>query len=88
MIVDIQNLNAVPQTHQVAPPYLKAKLLPGDIFKTVADVWEGYYSVPLVEDSSNLTQFITSFGCYHYLTNPQGNHVSGDAYNKCFKQGD
>ena len=43
--------------------------------------WEGHYSVPLDKESSRLTSFITQFGCYRYLANPLGNHVSGDAYN-------
>ena len=34
--------------------------------------------LPLDEESSKLTQFIKPFGCFCYLTNPQGNHVSGD----------
>jgi hypothetical protein len=38
--------------------------------------------MPLDTESCKLTQFVTPFGCYRYLTNPQGNHVSGDAYNK------
>ena len=40
MIVDIQNLNTVSQTHPVAPPYLKAKFLLEDMFKMVTDICE------------------------------------------------
>jgi hypothetical protein len=40
--------------------------------------------VPLDKESSKLTSFVTPFGCYRYLTNLQGNHVSGDVYNKRF----
>ena len=37
-------------------------------------------------ESSKLTTFAIPFGLYRYLTNPQGNHVSGDAYNKWFDE--
>ena len=42
--------------------------------------------MPLDKESSKLTSFVTPFGCYRYLTNPQGNHVSGNAYNKRFDE--
>ena len=59
-------------------------LVPRNSYKMVTDAWEGYHSVPLDTASSKLTQFITPFGCYRYLTNPQGNHISGDAFNHKF----
>lgn len=31
-----------------------------------------------------MPQFVTPFGCYKYLTNSQGNHMSGNAYNQRF----
>jgi hypothetical protein len=84
--VDMQNLNdaSLRQTHPVLSPYQKAMTVPMNTYKTVTDAWEGYHSVPLDRESSKLTSFVTPFGCYRYLTNPQGNHVSGDAYNKRF----
>ena len=45
-------------------------------------IQEGYHSVTLDNESSKLTPFVTPFRFYRYLTNPQGNHVSGDSYNK------
>ena len=82
-IVDMQRLNyaSLHHTHPVLSPYLKAMTVPKNSYKTVRDAWEGYYSVPLDKESSRLTSFITQFGCYRYLANPLGNHVSGDAYN-------
>ena len=82
----MQKLNAayLRQTHLVLPPYQKAMLGPIHMYKTVTNTWKGYHSVPLDKESSKLTQFVTPFGCYRYLTNPQGNHVWGDAYNKRF----
>ena len=84
--VDMQRLNdaSLRHTHPVLSPYLKAMTVPKNSYKTVTDAWEGYHSVPLDKESSKLTSFVTPFGCYRYLTNPQGNHVSGDAYNKRF----
>ena len=43
--------------------------VPKGSYKTVTDAWEGYHSIPLDTVSSKL---------YRYLTNPQGNHLSGD----------
>ena len=84
--VDMQRLNdaSLRHTHPVLSPYLKAMTVPKNSYKTVTDAWEGYHSVPLDKESSKLTSFVTPFGCYRYLTNPQGNHISGDAYNKRF----
>ena len=84
--VDMQRLNdaSLRHTHPVLSPYLKAMTVPKNTYKTVTDAWEGYHSVPIDGESSKLTSFVTPFGCYRYLTNPQGNHVSGDAYNKRF----
>ena len=84
--VYMQKLNdaSLRQTNPVLSPYRKATTMPTNSHKTVTDAWEGYHSVPLDKESSKLTSFVTPFGCYRYLTNPQGNHVSGDAYNKRF----
>ena len=38
--------------------------------------------MPLDKESSKLTTFVSPFD--RYLTNPQGHHVSGNAYNKRF----
>jgi hypothetical protein len=82
----MQRLNdaSLRHTHPVLLPNLKAMTVPKNSYKTMTDAWEGYHSVPLDKESSKLTSFVTPFGCYRYLTNPHGNHVSGDAYNKRF----
>ena len=83
-MVDMQRLNdaSLRQTHPVLSPYQKDMNVLKGSYKTVTDAWEGYHSVPLDKASSKLTTFVTPFGLYRYLTNPQGNLVSGDAYNK------
>ena len=84
----MQRLNnaSLRQTHPVLSPYQKAMTVPQGSYKTFTDAWEGYHFVPLYTENSKLTTFVTPFGLYRYLTNPQGNHVSGDAYNKRFDE--
>ena len=69
--VDMQDLNdaTLRQTHPVMSPYQKVMAVPKATYKTVTDAWEGYHSVALDPESSKMTQFVTSFGCYRYLTN-------------------
>ena len=43
---------------------------------------DGYHQVPLDEESSKLTTFITEFGRFQYLRAPQGHLASGDAYTR------
>ena len=74
------------QTQPVLASYNKAMIVPQGAYKTVTEAWEGYHSIHLGKESSKLTTFVTPFGLYRYLTNPQGNHVSGDAYNKQFHE--
>ena len=61
---------------------MKAMTVPKNFYKTVTNAWEGYHLVPLDKESSKLNSFVTPFGCFWYLTNYQGNHVSGDAYTR------
>ena len=49
-------------------------------YKSVVDAWNGYHAMKLVEESRNLTAFITPYGRYHYCRAPQGYVCSGDAY--------
>ena len=82
--VDMQELNkaTLRPTHPLTSPYLKAMSVPPNTYKTVTDAWEGYHSIPLDEESSKLTRFITMYGAYRYLRDPQGWVGSGDAYNR------
>ena len=54
--------------------------MPHGTKKTVSDMWNGYYSVPLQPDHCHLTTFITPWGHYHYCIAPQGYIASGDGY--------
>ena len=64
--VDMQALNecTLRLTHPLTSPYLKAMSVPSNRYKTVMDAWEGYHAIPLDEESSKLTRFITPFGAY------------------------
>ena len=59
--VDMQSLNkaTLRNSHPMTSPYIKAMSVPANTFKTVTDAWEGYHAVPLDEESSKMTQFIT-----------------------------
>ena len=65
-------------------PFILARRVPGDTWKSVADAWNGYHSVPLRESDRHLTTFITPFGRYRYTRAPQGFLSSGDGYNRRF----
>ena len=81
--VDMKKLNDASLRHSypMLSPYQKAMTVPANSYKTVTDAWEGYHSVPLDEESSKMTRFITPWGSYRYLRGPQGYESSGDAYN-------
>ena len=49
---------------------------------TVLDARHGYWQVPLKESVRSLTTFITPWGRYRYLRNPQGFIAAGDEYNR------
>ena len=86
--VDFQPLNkyARRETHHTQSPFLQARSVPRDKFKTVFDAWNGYHSVRLDEQDRHLTAFITPWGRYRYCVAPQGYISSGDAYTRRFDE--
>ena len=84
--VDMQRLNDVTlrHTHPLLSPHQKAMSVPSNSYKTVSDAWEGYHGIPLDDESSAMTRFITPYGAYRYLRGPQGYQATGDAYNRRF----
>ena len=58
--------------------------MPKQCWKTVTDAWKGYRSLPLRPEDRHLTTFITLWGRYRYLPNPQGFVGVGDGYNQRF----
>ena len=44
------------------------------------DCWHGYHSLLLGEEDREFTTFVTPWGRYRYLTQPQGVLLAGDGY--------
>lgn len=82
--VDLSPLNKFckRETFASESPFQLARRVPGDTWKTVADCWNGYHSVPLRESDRHLTTFITPYGRFRYTRAPQGFLSSGDGYNR------
>ena len=51
-------------------------------FFTKLDARHGYWQIPLSDQAQPLTTFITPFGCYRFLRNPQGLISAGDEFNR------
>ena len=84
--VDLSPLNKFckRETFATDSPFKLAHRIPCNTWKTVADAWNGYHSVPLRESDRHLTTFITPFGRWRYTRTPQGFLSSGDGYNRRF----
>ena len=84
--VDFQPLNKFCRREEFITnlPSKQACSVPVGAWKTVTDAWNGYHSVPLRQEDRHLTTFITSWGCYCYLRNPQGFAGARDGYNRRF----
>ena len=82
MTIDLQQLNSQceREIHHVESPFKLASQIPKNTFKTILDAVDGYQAVELDDDSQLLTNFITPWGCYHYLRVPAGLVDSGDKY--------
>lgn len=72
--IDPQNLNKVIRRNHTVMPTLDDVLpqLNNAKFFSVCDAKEGFYQIPLAEDSTNLTTFWTPIGKYKYLRMPFG----------------
>ena len=84
--VDLSPLNKFckRETFATETPFHLARRIPKDTWKTVADAWNGYHSVPLRQSDRHVTTFITPFGLWRYTRAPQGFLSSGDGYNSRF----
>ena len=84
--VDLSPLNKFckRETFAAESPFRLARRIPGNMWKTVTDAWNGYHSAPLRESDRHLTTFITPFGRWRYCRAPQGFLSSGDSYNRRF----
>jgi hypothetical protein len=80
--VDYQALNkhAPRQTHHTRSPWQIVSSIPAGVKKSTLDNWHGYHSLRIAPEDSDLTQFVTTWGRYRYLTAPQGLLSAGDAF--------
>ena len=80
--VDFQHLNkaSVRQTNPVKAPFLQATSIPPGTWKTCLDAWNGFHSIPLREEDTHLTTFVTPWGRYRYKCLPQGFLAATDGY--------
>ena len=86
--VDLQKLNAQcdRETHHCQCPFQLACQVPPNTKKTILDAVDGFYAIPLDEESRNLTTFITEWGRYRYLRLPQGYLAATDAYTRRYDE--
>ena len=57
-----------------------SSLPPGAKFFSTLDAANGYWQLPLDEDSQSLTTFITPWGRFKFLRTPMGLNSTGDSY--------
>ena len=81
---DFQELNKhiKRETHHTPYPFNIVNRIPVHSLKTVVDAKDGYLQIPLDEESSKLTTFISEKGRYRFLRSPPGLKSSGDAYTR------
>ena len=83
LTVDLTKLNK--QVERPVHPMNTTKEAIANIQKaryfTTLDARHGYWQVPLEDNSRHLTTFITPWGRYRYLRNPQGFIAAGDEFN-------
>ena len=80
--VDVSTLNkrCAPETFSSESSFHLARRVPGESWKTVADVWNGYHYVPLRHSDRHLTTFNTPFDRWRYTRASRGLLSSGDWY--------
>ena len=81
--VDLTKLNKFVSrpAHPFPTPLQAARQIgPGSKFFTTLDCIHGYWQIPLDEDASPLTTFITPYGRYRFLRGPMGFISTGDEF--------
>lgn len=83
MTVDLTKLNSQVKrpVHPMRSPKDAIISMEGARYFTKFDARHGYWQIPLDEESKPLTTFITPFGRYRFLRNPQGFIAAGDEFN-------
>ena len=83
--VDLTGLNKYVQRSACptrAPSEVVASIPPGMRYFTTLDSRHGYWQVPLDEESSKLTTFITPWGAYRFRRNVMGLILAWDEHNR------
>ena len=81
MDYNVVNTHCPRQTHFTPSPWQVACSIPGGVFKSVLDNWNGYHSVPLASEADkDVTTFITPWGQFRYNVAPMGLKPSGDGF--------
>ena len=82
-VIDLRPINEATKriTHPSDNPYLQARSVPPNTFRTTSDAWNGFHSIPLCDKSRQYTIFLTPWGKFWYLVAPQGHVCSMDGYN-------
>ena len=81
--VDLSKLNdqVLRPTHPSPTPFEAIRAIPaGTRFFTTLDALCGYWQLPLQEDDSHLTTFITPLGRFRYTRGPMGFSATGDEF--------
>ena len=71
------------ETHHCEPPLKLVMQVQAESLKKVIDLNDGYHSISIDEERSNLTTFITPFGRYKHLY-VRGYVATGDAYTRYY----
>jgi hypothetical protein len=88
LCLDPRNLNkAIKREHYKLPTTTEifSRLAGSNMFSTL-DATNGFHCIPLDEESSKLTTFITCFGRYAYLRLPFGLNSSAEVFHKTLSQ--
>ena len=72
--------------HPVDPPFQQVMSVPPATWKTCLDAWEGYHSIPIVEEDRHITTFVTLCGRFWYKVLPQGFLTANNAYCKRYNK--
>ncbi|XP_065182546.1 uncharacterized protein K02A2.6-like [Sycon ciliatum] len=83
LTVDLRKLNDQVRrpTHPARTPHDAVAAIGKARYFTKLDARHGYWQVPLSDDAKPLTTFITPWGRYQFLRNPQGLVSAGDVFN-------
>ena len=86
IMIDLAYLSSqcVRTPYPFSSPFQLASQVPNNTYKSVLDAVDGYFMIPLAEESRHLTAFITPWGTYQFKRAPQGFFNSGDKFDASY----